>query len=142
MKAAERAVVLLAQREHSVKELQAKLSARGYEKEEIDQAIIHLQSQNLQSDSRFAEAYVRSRLARGEGPLKIKAGLINRGIADELVLSSLSSGAVDWVCLAIQGLEKKFRSGPHRANKLKQQRFLRDKGFNAEVIRQACAAFE
>ena len=54
----------LGRREHSSHELKQKLQQRFKEAslDEIDQVLGRLQSQNLQSDERFTEMFVRSRI--------------------------------------------------------------------------------
>jgi regulatory protein len=55
-----KAMDLLARREHSVKELLKKLSDRFEEPELIIKVVDQLAQDNLVSNSRFAEMYVRS----------------------------------------------------------------------------------
>ena len=60
MECRKKAMDLLARREHSRLELERKLTSRDYEAEEINATIEQLVADNLQSDSRFSEAYVQS----------------------------------------------------------------------------------
>ena len=56
---------LLARREHSQKELLDKLAQRGFLREEVEPVIATLAEQNWQNDARYAECYVRQRIASG-----------------------------------------------------------------------------
>ena len=69
--ALQRAVGLLARREHSQHELRHKLTARDYSEEEIETALQRLLEKDLQSDERFAQVYTQARYQRGHGPYKI-----------------------------------------------------------------------
>ena len=60
-----RALGLLARRDHSRAELLAKLVRSGHERAEAERTVEGLARQGLVSDSRFAEAFVRSRIERG-----------------------------------------------------------------------------
>ena len=65
--------------------MRTKLSSRGYEAAEIGRTLDRLAGRDLVSDERFAEAFLRSRLERGQGPLRIRAQLKERGVDAPLV---------------------------------------------------------
>jgi regulatory protein len=67
-----KAMDLLARREHSEHELRQKLKLREFDSDEITAAIDSLQRDNLLSDERFTESYVSQRFNAGFGPLKIR----------------------------------------------------------------------
>lgn len=131
------AMDLLARREHSLRELHNKLERR-FPEDQVAQALQTLAAEGLQSDSRFAEAFVRQRSQRGYGPLRIRQELRQRGISDALVAETLESCDVDWY-EALEGVvERKY--GGHPATDLKEkarrQRFLLYRGFAGEQIRE------
>jgi len=130
------AMRILAVREHSCHELRCKLKKRGYDSEEVAALLETLQNEGLLSDQRFAEAYTRSRALRGEGPERIRAGLINRSVSEEIVLSSLAHCGINWVDLAVKVLRKKFgaQALEQTIDFVKKQRFLYYRGFSAEII--------
>ncbi len=85
MKAYDQALSYLSRREHTVKELAAKLSAKGYGNSEIDEVLALLQKQNFQSDRRFAEAFIRSRLNKcPEGRPILQMRLVEKGVSKSL----------------------------------------------------------
>lgn len=136
----DRSIMLLAPREHSVFELQRKLRTHAYPEADIDEAIAQLQRDGLQSDERFCEIFVRSRSTRGQGPIKIEAGLRERGVSSALISMAIEAAEVDWQSLAREALEKKFGQPPASLKeKSKQLRFLASRGFSAE---QSYAALE
>lgn len=133
----ERAIGLLARREHSRFELRQKLLARGYDDPELDALLTDLAAERLQSDERFVEAYVYSRISKGFGPLRIQAELRERGIDDELVHRFLDMNARDWFEQARQQWQKRFgKVAKDFKERAKQARFLQGRGFPPQVIRQ------
>ena len=126
------AMDLLSRREHSVYELTRKLKQREFEIDEIDAAIATLQQDNLQSDSRFIESIVNSKINAGFGPIKIKYELRQKGISDDLVDDYFSSLEVDWNLHMAEQRIKKFGEGipVEYKEKMKQARFLQNRGFS------------
>jgi len=127
---------LLARREHSWLELRHKLAARGYDDAEVDQVLAQLEQERLLSDERFAETYVRTRRERGFGPLRIRAELQERGVADELIARHLEAASDTWRELARD--EHRRRFGDVRPADFKERarraRFLQGRGFPVEVV--------
>ena len=52
-------------------------------------AVAQLVDDGLQSDERFTEAFVRSRINQGKGPARIRADLRERGINDAVIADGL-----------------------------------------------------
>ncbi|MGI9344154.1 MAG: regulatory protein RecX [Gammaproteobacteria bacterium] len=130
---------LLARREHSAAEMRAKLLVREFDADEVDLAIERLVADGLLSDARFAEAFVASRIRKGQGPTRIRGELKQRGVAVALIDVQLDRVDVDWTAMARSVREKKF--GPERPadyrEQAKQSRFLQYRGFSGEQIRHA-----
>lgn len=129
------ALKMLAAREHSALELRRKLAKR-YEAGLVAELLDDLRSQNLQSDGRFAESYVRGRTAKGFGPMRIRQGLFERGIADELVDAHLTHCDEHWLELARLALRKRFKSeqSVDRDDWHRRARFLAGRGYPADII--------
>jgi len=130
------ALRLLARREHSRLELQQKLSAKGFKEPELEVFLSQLEAENLLSDARFAEAYIRSRRQRGFGPQRIRMELQGRGVADEVIATYLHTNSADWVSLARTQYKKRFgeRRAPNYEERARRARFLLGRGFSKEVI--------
>jgi regulatory protein len=126
---------LLARREHSKLELVHKLQARDFPADLINTAIDDLTKENLQSDERFTENYIRSRSNRGFGPLKIIVELHARGIENP----NININDEMWLANAKQTHTKKFGTNPPKdpKSKAKQMRFLQQKGFTNDQIKYA-----
>lgn len=133
---------LLARREHSFHELLDKLTDKfpDFDRDEVViPALQKLRDENLQSDSRFASAWVNYRAGRGVGPLKIAAELHPRKLDRELLTRALYLEGPDWEQKCTEVLRRKFkvRDAPTREERARMQRFLMQRGFESEQIRSA-----
>ncbi len=134
------AVKLLSRREHSIQELRRKLARKEFSNGVIDAVVSNLQEADLVSDARYAEVFVRSRINRGDGPMKVLASLRERGIDDVLIDQFLHYDDTFWISRANRVLEKKFGQRLTRGNGTasndwgKRARFLAGRGFAAEII--------
>jgi regulatory protein len=136
------AVRLLARREHSRAELLRKLGERGAPAELIDAVLDSLATQRLQSDERYAESLVASRIGRGQGPVRIRRELAERGVDAAQADAALEAAGADWIRLARDTRRRRFGSElPGEWNeRVRQSRFLEYRGFNGEQIRAALGA--
>ncbi len=134
------AVKLLSRREHSIQELRRKLARKEFSNGVIDAVVSNLQEADLVSDARYAEVFVRSRINRGDGPMKVLASLRERGIDDVLIDQFLHYDDTFWISRANRVLEKKFGQCLTRGDETgssdwgKRARFLAGRGFAAEII--------
>ena len=137
------AVGLLARREHSVKELTAKLVSRGIGSELIESVISRLIEERLQSDERFAEVYLRQRSLKGYGPVRIGVELRERGIDDSLISAqfrqAVDEDEIDWFERAAAAYAKKYGGRPIEdiKERAKRMRFMQYRGFSHEQIATA-----
>ncbi len=131
---------LLARREHSLAELRDKLTAREFGTAEIDAALAGLAREGLADDTRFVDAFISARIRKGQGPIRIRAELAERGIDAEAIASALN-GAADWRALAREVRAKRFGAPPPKdfRERARQSRFLGYRGFTGEQVR---ASFE
>lgn len=84
---------------------------------------------------------MRSRIARGQGPVRITQELRQRGIVETIARDAIAAAEVDWDTLAAQVLGRQFRAGASDAKtRARQQRFLEYRGFTASQIRAALRA--
>ena len=131
-----RGLKMLASREHSAAELRRKLRVKGFSEGLAGEAVAALQDQGLQSDQRFAEVFVRSRLSKGYGPVRIRRDLYQRGIGDDVIDEELTFPAERWVELAAAVRAKRFPENEPTEDGVwnVQARFLSRKGFPADII--------
>ena len=139
-KTRKKAMDLLARREHSRLELYQKLKQRQFEPDVINSELDKLLDEGLQSDERFAEAFLRSRIDKGKGPNIILSELSQRGI-DELIASNVISNITDeeWNDLAYEAMNKKLRNEAELDydKQLKLMKFLSNRGFTRSQIEKA-----
>ncbi len=129
------AVGLLARREHSELELERKLKGRDFEENEISSTLSRLLDNDLLSNERFVESFVRQRVSKGNGPVKIGYELRTRGISQQLANVALSPYQDDWIDIARSTHRKKFSLVAKEFEaRVKQSRFLQYKGFTPEQI--------
>ena len=131
-----KAMDLLARREHSEQELRQKLKTRDFDADAIDEALQALQDDNLQSDERFAESYVHHRFNAGLGPLKIRHELRQKGVSETLIDEFLEPLSDQWDELMTRQRARKYGDEiPNDyAARMKQARFLQNRGFSPESV--------
>lgn len=150
-----RAVALLATREHGAKELKQKLLKKFPETPEllasfnevpglmaslISDVIEHCQQNNWQSDERFVEQAIRSYVNKGHGPLKIKQKLQQACADSGLISAYLDWDEAEWVELAQAALDKKYgdcHKPAQQKEQAKRMRFLQSRGFSPSTVWKA-----
>jgi len=123
----------LSRREYGIEELRQKLLQRCADPEITENVVIDLAEENLVSDQRFTEMYVRMRIRRLFGPLKIRGELRSRGIADYLIDEAMPGGGQeDWFETASQWVKKRCQGELDYAGRAKIYRSLMNRGFTHE----------
>lgn len=129
----EKALRLLARREHSRRELERKLRAGGAPAPDAAATVEALAAAALVDDQRFAAALVRRRSQAGYGPRHILAELAEHGIEATRVADLLAE--VDFTAIARRLLDRRlparYPSAPERA---RAARFLLRRGFPADLV--------
>lgn len=129
------AMSLLARREHSRFELKQKLSLRFGATALIETVIQQLADEALQSDERFAEAFVAMRVRKGQGPVRIKLELEQRRVSEDLIDEKLATYKNEWQTIALSVCQKKYkRLAKESSERAKQIRFLQYRGFTSEQV--------
>lgn len=133
----DKALGLLARREHSRRELRQKLRQGGYGGEESGEAIDRLGAQHYQDDDRFGEVLVRSRAAQGYGPVRLRAELKSHGLSDARIRQLLDEADVDWTASAVVQLRRRYgaKAPADMAEKARRAQFLLRRGFPAATVR-------
>ena len=80
---------IMARREHSQHELYQKLLTREYAQALVKDVVDYMVKEGWQSDERFAENFIRSRINRGYGRIKIQAELNERMVSSSLIAKFL-----------------------------------------------------
>src|SRR6056297_966928 len=102
----------------------------------ISETLDALAEDGLQSDARYAEVLIRSRVNRGQGPLRIRADLRQRGLKPEAVDPLLEDYAEQWPELAQQVVERRYGADAavDRGEWARRARFLAGRGFPESLV--------
>jgi regulatory protein len=138
----DKALGLLARREHSRRELKTKLRQDGYEGEEATAAIDRLGEQHYQDDDRFAEVLLRSRIAQGYGPMRLRMELKTHGLSDARIRELMEAADADWDASAAAQLRRRYGGGgtADPAERARRAQFLLRRGFAAATVRNVTHA--
>jgi regulatory protein len=133
------AMGMLAGREYLRTQLATKLENKFDNSPLIPAVLDQLAHENLQSDLRFIEAFIRSRISRGQGYTRIRLDLKSRGAEPILVDQLLNEVDVDWFELAKATAQQKFGNNQpiDAREKAKRIRFLQYRGFSFDQISYA-----
>jgi regulatory protein len=129
-----RALGLLARREHSRTELERKLAVHAEDPDEVKSVLDELVRSGMLSDARFAEQYVHTQ-SRKFGALKLAFALRERGVKPEVAAAVLADAKANELSAARNVWQKKFSTPPQDAQERgKQIRFLQSRGFSSKTI--------
>ncbi len=131
----ERALRLLARREHSRAELRRKLVARLTPEDDLEALLGDLLQRKLLSDERYAESRVHS-LSRKFGAARIAHELRAKGLDKGLADQASKAARATEVGRAREVWRRKFQLAPKtREERARQMRFLQSRGFSFDAIR-------
>jgi len=133
------AVRLLTHREFCESDMRQRLAGREFEDTVISWTINQLQQDGYLSEMRFAESYLRSRLKKGEAPWLAAKRAEQKGARSDAVQAALAELCEDYNAeQAARELMQTRDPGGLRFDEervwQRQARFLRNKGFNADII--------
>lgn len=144
----DRAIRILAMRDHSEQELRRKLAAPVMSKngpealdvtpEELEQVVAWCIENRYLDDNRFVGQFIASRSRKGYGPARIRQELSQKGIARQAMEQAMRECDIDWVSLARAQAQRKYGEPLPSAfaEKVKIQRFLLYRGYLMEDIQE------
>ncbi|MCX8578072.1 regulatory protein RecX [Gilliamella sp. CG13] len=148
-----KAVQLLAQRDHSSYKLNQKLtlffakkiksSDEEYHEQyhqlssEINDVIEYCIEQNWMNDAQYIEKYITMRANKGYGKYRIALELKQRGLATDLSREILNNSDINWSEIAHQQLIKKFKQIDPKNKPLwyKNIQFLTTRGYTQDDVK-------
>ncbi len=132
------AVRLLSAREHSRHELQLKLLKKGWSDNDVQEVLEWLSEHGLQSDQRYAEVYLRARVRKAYGPIRIRGELQERGVDRSIIDQALGAEPIDWLGIASTWYERRYGMAPceDMNERSRRQQALARRGFTTDVIRE------
>jgi len=135
------AVRVLGMREHNEVEIRTKLNAKNYDEIIIDHVIELLKHYDYLSEARYAEAFLRYRLEKGEAPWFAAQKARQKGaepVALKLALEEAEQSFDAWsACKDV--LDKRDPMGSYKQDKRlwqRQMRYLQNKGYDINTILQ------
>jgi regulatory protein len=136
----ERALAMLARREHTRAEMARKLSPHSESPEQVEQLLNALAARGWLSEARFAESRANT-LARKFGSRKIEHDLKSRGVSAEVVEQTVERAYAQELENCRAAWQRKFGVLPQStAERGRQVRFLAGRGFSADAVRQVLKA--
>lgn len=131
----QKAVDLLARRDHSAQELRQKLSSRSFSPGVIEAVIEQLLGRGYLDDHRFALSFIRQRLSRKPESIPMLTALLqNKGVNQEIISQALEESDIDTRDLARRAVNRYRKRGD--SDKRLIQR-LCAKGFSYGEIKRA-----
>jgi regulatory protein len=137
-----KALQILARRDHSCRELNDKLRERGFGRKEIHETIDECTRSDYLNDKRFADTYLHQLQCKGNGIHCIKQKLNSKGISKEIISDSIATHCTDnnQMDACRQVLLKKIKyikeNKKIQASRPKLQRFLTGRGFSSHIVLQ------
>lgn len=140
----EAAIQLLSRRDHGIYELHQKLLFKGYEQDDIEDAVRFCVEHNYLDDLRYAKSQIRQHVYKGHGELRIRQELNQKRVAEFVVDQAMQEESQDWFECAKRAAEKKFKGQKAVDQKeyAKQVRFLQYRGYTFEQISYALSGDE
>lgn len=133
---------MLARREHSRAELTEKLRPHADEGDDLDALLDGLEAAGYLSDARFAEQLANRHRGR-HGPRKLEYVLRSKGVAGDEIARVVADARSDEAGAAAAVLRRRFGVPADSAEaRARQMRFLSNRGFGADAIRQAIRRLE
>lgn len=128
----------LARRDLAAEDLRRKLTEKGYDSGIVAALIEALRAEKLIDDARYVENFVAYHAARGQGPVRVRLALRQKGLEGDLVEACLAAYP-DWMMHLHQARLKKFGQAlpSNYSETQRQARFLNYRGFTSAQIRGA-----
>lgn len=133
-----RALRLLAQREHSRSELEAKLAPHVQEGEDLATLLDALQAKDFINEERVAESVLHRRAPR-LGTQRVLQELRRKGLDEDLVRATAVQLKDTELARALAVWRQRFGAAPAASTpqeRARQMRFLAARGFGADVVRR------
>jgi len=138
----ERAIRLLAGREHTRAELARKLAGHAGPEDDLSALLDELALRGQLSESRYAEARARQ-LSRKYGAARIAQELRAKGLPKEAAEAAAAAARVTELERARDVWSRKFGAPPDtREERAKQVRFMQSRGFSFDTIRAVTGGTE
>ena len=140
----ERGLEAISRKERTCAELVAWLAERGFDRDEIAEAVVRLTQARALDDKRFAREFATDkRSLRGWGPERIREALASRGLDPGLIEGALTlEGHGEQLERAIGLLERRGEAPADECSRARALGYLARRGFETEVAYEAVRGLE
>ena len=138
---------MLGRRELSEKQVRERLARKGYEPDEVDEAVARLREERAINDQRVAEAIARTETGiRKRGKVRVRMQLERAGIAKETAKRAIDDvfGSIDDEALIDASLRKRLRGRETIADDREFARLFRyliGQGFESDRVLRTLKAY-
>lgn len=139
------ALAWLGRQEYSIAKFTKKLKDNDASIEQIDTIVAEFCQHNWLSEQRYCEGFVRSRINKGQGKIRIKNDGRGHQLDSDILAQAIDTQEVDWFELALSTYQRRYGKNPianihakeHVKEKAKRLRFMQYRGFTMDQISYA-----
>lgn len=135
------ALALLSRRDYTAAELKSKLDDKGYDANQIEQALADLRASRIVDDRRVAMSHVRTATTvKGRGRIRIARELAARGIDKDTIAEAMQGVGADHEAVAIRKILTRKRWVGRSASLKERQKMFRHlmaRGYPGDAISKA-----
>lgn len=134
-----KALAWLGRQEYSIAKFKRKLIDIEATEEQIEAIVAEFTGQNWLSEQRYCEGFVRGRVSKGQGKIRIINDGRGHGLDEETLKQALTDNQTDWFEQARLTYYKRFGDTPYKdiKEKAKRLRFMQYRGFTMEQVNYA-----
>lgn len=150
------ALAWLGRQEYYEAKFRQKLKDKEATEEQIELIVGEFIENNWLSELRYCEAFVRSRIAKGQGKIRIQADARQKRLDQDYLIQAFDNIETDWFEQALQTYNRRYGDKPldnsddgfeqtqekrlaRAKEKAKRMRFMQSRGFNQEQTQFAMA---
>jgi regulatory protein len=128
------AIAWLGRQEYYESKFRQKLKDKEADEEQIELIVTEFIDNSWLSEQRYCDAFVRSRIAKGQGKMRIKADAQQKRLDQDCLHQALESNEPDWFAVAQQTYNRRYGDKPmgDAKEKAKRMRFMQYRGFNMD----------
>ncbi|MFT4929542.1 MAG: regulatory protein [Phenylobacterium sp.] len=135
------ALAWLGRQEYHLAKFRQKLKDKEASEEDIERIVSEFTECDWLSEQRYCEYFVRSRITKGQGKIRIRADGQQKRLDKDCLHQALDEAEVDWFEQALATYERKYGDKPiaDAKEKAKRMRFMQYRGFNMDQTLYAMA---
>lgn len=135
------ALAWMGRQEYYEHKFRQKLKQNEATDEQIELIVEEFCQNNWLSEQRYCDYFVRSRINKGQGKMRIRADARQKRLDEDCLNQSLGENEVDWFELACATYDKRFGDKPiaDMKDKAKRLRFMQYRGFSMDEVNHAMA---